>query len=48
MTENNETIVTIRITYSGPLARLFYRLTYTLTDNYMTMEINGLKKQCER
>jgi hypothetical protein len=40
--------VTLRITYEGPLAGLFYYLTHNLTDRYMTMEINGLKKECEK
>ena len=44
----NETSVTIRMTYEGFLANLFYKLTHSLTDRYMTMEINGLKKECEK
>jgi hypothetical protein len=44
----DETSVTIRITYEGPLAGLFYRFTRNLTDRYMTMEINGLKGECEK
>ena len=44
----NETSVTIRTTYEGLLANLFYKLTHALTDRYMTMEINGLKKECEK
>jgi uncharacterized membrane protein len=46
--ETNETSVTIRMTYEGPLAGLFYNLTRRLTDRYMTMEINGLKRECEK
>jgi hypothetical protein len=48
MDQNNEISVTIRVTYNGPLAGLFYKLTHTLTDNYMTLEINGLKRECEQ
>lgn len=47
-TSNNMTSVIIRITYQGPLAGLFYMLTHSLTDRYMTMEINGLKRECEK
>ena len=47
-TGNNGTSVTIRMTYQGPLAGLFYRLTHSLTDRYMTMEIEGLKRECEK
>jgi hypothetical protein len=47
LTGNNGTRVTIRMTYQGPLAGLFYRLTRALTDRYMTMEIHGLKRECE-
>jgi hypothetical protein len=46
--DNHETNVTIRMTYKGPFAGLFYRLTHSLTDRYMAMEINGLKRECER
>ena len=48
LTGNNEASVTIRITYQGPLAGLFYMLTHSLTDRYMTMEIDGLKRECEK
>ncbi len=46
--QNNEITVTIRITYIGPLAALFYKLTHALTDNYMTLEIKGLRRECEQ
>jgi len=42
------TRVTIRITYEGALAGLAYWLSHKLTDRYMTMEINGLKEECEK
>ena len=45
---NNKTSVIIRMTYQGPLAGLFYTLTRSLTDRYMTMEIDGLKRECEK
>lgn len=48
LTGNNGTSVTIRMTYQGPLAGLFYMLTHALTDRYMTMEIEGLKRECEK
>ena len=44
----NGTSVTIRMTYLGSLASLFYMLTHSLTDRYMTMEIDGLKRECEK
>ena len=47
LTSNNGTRVTIRMTYQGRLAWLFYMLTRSLTDRYMTMEIHGLKRVCE-
>ena len=48
VTGNHGTSVTIRITYQGPLAGLFYLLTHSLTDRYMTMEIDGLGQECEK
>lgn len=48
MNGDKETSMTIRMTYQGPLAGLFYSFTRSLTDRYMTMEINGLKRECER
>jgi len=45
---NNGTSVTIRMTYQGLLAGLFYALTRSLTDRYMTIEIDGLRRQCEK
>ena len=48
MNGDKETSMTIRMTYKGPLAALFYPFTRSLTDRYMTMEINGLKRECER
>ena len=48
LTGKNGTSVTIRMTYQGPFAGLFYMLTHTLTDRYMTMEIDGLKRECEK
>jgi uncharacterized membrane protein len=47
-TSNSGTSVIIRMTYQGPLASLFYMLTHSLTDRYMTMEIYGLKRECEK
>jgi hypothetical protein len=47
-TSNNKTSVIIRMTYQGPLAGLFNKLTHSLTDRYMTMEIDGLKRECEK
>ena len=44
----DEVSVTIRMTYNGPLASLAFNLTQSLTDRYMTLEINGLKRECER
>jgi hypothetical protein len=44
----NETKVTLRMSYEGPLGGLFYKLTQSLTDRYMTMEIDGLKRECEK
>ena len=46
-TKNNVTSVESVIIYEGILAKLFYRLTSSLTSQYLTMEINGLKKECE-
>jgi hypothetical protein len=40
-------IVKLQIIYQGFLAMFFYRLTSSLTDTYLTMEIAGLKKKCE-
>ena len=40
--------VTLRMTYSGWLSGLLYRLTRKLTTEYMQMEINGLKAICEK
>ena len=45
---NNDTLVTLRVVYEGFLAKLSYKLTSSLTDQYMTMEINGLKNESER
>jgi len=47
-TSNNMASIIIRMTYQGPLAGLFYMLTHSLTDRYMTMEIYGLKRECEK
>ncbi len=44
----NETTVVLRMTYQGPLAALAFMLFHSLTDSYMTMEINGLKRACEK
>ena len=44
----DEASVTIRMTYNGPLASLAFNLTQSLTDRYLTLEINGLKRECER
>jgi hypothetical protein len=40
-------VVKLQIIYQGFLATLFYRLTASLTESYLTMEIAGLKKRCE-
>jgi hypothetical protein len=48
VTGNNGTSVTIRMTYQGVLAGLFYMLTHSLTGRYMTMEIDGLKRECQK
>ena len=46
--ESNEgTIVKLQIIYQGFLATLFYKLTASLTESFLTMEIAGLKKRCE-
>jgi hypothetical protein len=44
----NDTVVVLRMTYGGALAGLAYMLFHSLTDSYMTMEINGLKRACEK
>jgi hypothetical protein len=44
---NEGAIVKLQIIYQGFLAKLFYRLTSSLTESYLTMEIAGLKKRCE-
>jgi uncharacterized membrane protein len=41
------TIAETTIIYEGFLASLFYRLSSNLTTQYLTMEINGLKNECE-
>ena len=45
--KNNITSVESVMIYEGIFAKLFYRLTSSLTSQYLTMEINGLKKECE-
>jgi hypothetical protein len=40
-------IVKLQIIYQGFLAAFFYKLTYALTEKYMTMELSGLKNKCE-
>ena len=42
------TVVEIKMLYEGWLAKLLYRLSFPLTNQYITMEINGLKKVCEK
>ena len=44
----NGSRVIIRMTYGGPMAGFAYLLSRGLTDRYMTMEINGLKAECEK
>ncbi len=39
-------IVKLQIIYQGILAGLFYKLSSTVTDKYLTMEVLGLKKRC--
>ena len=46
--KNNITNVESTIIYEGIFAKLLYRLTSSLTSQYLTMEINGLKDQCEK
>jgi hypothetical protein len=41
-------IVKLQIIHQGFLANLAYKLSSTLTDKYLTMEITGLKERCER
>lgn len=45
---NNTTSVELVMIYEGVLAKLFYSLTSSLTSQYLTMEINGLKNKCEK
>jgi len=45
--KNNITSVESVMIYEGIFAKLFYRLTSSLASQYLTMEINGLKKECE-
>jgi hypothetical protein len=42
------TLAEIEMTYDGWLASLIYKLSKNLTDHYLTMEINGLKNECEK
>jgi hypothetical protein len=46
--KNNTTSVELVMIYEGVLAKLFYSLTSSLTSQYLTMEINGLKNKCEK
>ena len=46
--DNNNVLVRLSIIYEGFFARLAYKLTSSLTDRYMTMEINGLKAESEK
>lgn len=46
--KNSSTSVELVMIYEGILAKLFYRLTSSLTSQYLTMEINGLKNKCEK
>ncbi|MEZ4776612.1 MAG: SRPBCC family protein [Bacteroidia bacterium] len=45
---DNHTAVSLTMTYEGFLAKLLYKMTANLTSQYMTMEIEGLKKVCEQ
>jgi hypothetical protein len=42
------TLVELEMIYTGFLAKLFYTLTSKLTTEYLNMELNGLKEQCEK
>lgn len=46
--KNNTTSVELVMIYEGVLAKLFFSLTSSLTSQYLTMEINGLKHKCEK
>ena len=46
--KNSSTSVELVLTYEGVFAKLFYSLTSSLTSQYLTMEINGLKNKCEK
>ncbi len=45
---DNATFVEQEIIYEGFLAYLIYKLSFNLTSNYMTMEVDGLKVECEK
>lgn len=45
---NQKTFVEIRIKYDGFLASFLYKIGGKLTTEYLTLEINGLKKECEK
>jgi uncharacterized membrane protein len=44
----NGTVAQIEMIYEGLFASLIYRFTSKLTAEYLTMEINGLKNECEK
>jgi hypothetical protein len=46
--DNNNVLVKLSIIYEGLFARLAYKLTSSLTDRYITMEVNGLKAESEK
>jgi len=45
---NDETVAELKIIFEGILAPLVYKLKSKLTAQYLTMEINGLKSECEK
>jgi Polyketide cyclase / dehydrase and lipid transport len=45
---NDETVAELKIIFEGILAPLVYKLKLKLTAQYLIMEINGLKSECEK
>ena len=46
--DSHNVLVELSVIYEGFFARLAYKLTSSLTDRYMTMELNGLKTESEK
>ena len=46
--KNDSTFVGLLTVYEGILAGLIYKMTSGLTNQYMTREIEGLKKEAEK